>query len=204
MALGARDLSALERIAAELPGEHLAFRLDVEEPASVEGFRDAVRDRFGPRLDLLVNNAGVGVFGRLDELSVEDFDRQWRVNVRGVWLATRAFLPALESSQGMVAMISSDVSARTFPTGGAYTATKFALRALSRTLQQEHPNLRILELRPGATDTTFAGSTEGAAGKEWFLRPDAVAEVLRLAVRLPPEVRLEEVLLRSRSQTPEY
>lgn len=203
LALGARDLAALERIAGELPGDHLAHPLDVENRASVEAFRDAVLGRFG-RIDLLVNNAGIGIFKRLDELSEEEFDRQFRVNVRGAWLAIQAFLPALETAGGIVAMISSDVSTRTFPNGGAYTATKFALRALSRTLQQEHPNLRVLELRPGATDTYFAGSTAGAEGKEWFLRPEAVAEILRLAVRLPAEVRLEEVVLRSRSQPPEY
>jgi len=203
LALGARDAAALERIAAELPGSHLAHPLDVENRASVEAFRDAVVGRFG-RVDLLVNNAGIGIFKRLDELSAEEFDRQFRVNVRGAWFATKAFLPALEAAGGMVAMISSDVSTRTFPTGGAYTASKFALRAVSRTLQQEHPNLRVLELRPGATDTFFAGSTAGAEGKEWFLRPESVAEILRLAVRLPVEVRLEEVVLRSRSQPPEY
>ena len=203
LALGARDLPALERLASELPGSPFAHPLDVEDRASVEAFRDAVLRRFG-RVDLLVNNAGIGIFKRLDELSEEDFDRQFRVNVRGVWLVTKAFLPALEAAGGMAAMVSSDVSTRTFPGGGAYTATKFALRALARTLQQEHPNLRVLELRPGATDTFFAGSTPGAAGKEWFLRPESVAEVLRLAVRLPPEVRLEEVVLRSRSQPPEY
>ncbi len=203
LALGARDAAALERIAGELPGSHLAHPLDVESRESVETFRDAVLGRFG-RIDLLVNNAGIGIFKRLDELSEEDFDRQFRVNVRGAWLATKAFLPALEAAGGLVAMISSDVSTRTFPNGGAYTATKFALRAVARTLQQEHPNLRVLELRPGATDTYFAGSTQGAEGKEGFLRPESVAEILRLAVRLPADVRLEEVVLRSRSQPPEY
>lgn len=203
LALGARDAAALERIADSLPGGAFAHPLDVESRESVESFRNAVLGRFG-RIDLLVNNAGIGIFKRLDELSEEDFDRQFRVNVRGAWLATKAFLPTLEAAGGMVAMISSDVSTRTFPNGGAYTATKFALRAISRTLQQEHPNLRVLELRPGATDTFFAGSTQGAEGKEWFLRPESVAEILRLAVRLPPEVRLEEVVLRSRSQPPEY
>jgi 3-oxoacyl-[acyl-carrier protein] reductase len=84
-------------------------------------------------------------------------------------------------------MVSSDVSTRTFPNGGPYTAYKFALRALTRTLQQENPELRVLELRPGAVDTFFAGSTQGAPGKELLLRPETVAETLRFALRLPPE-----------------
>jgi NADP-dependent 3-hydroxy acid dehydrogenase YdfG len=64
--------------------------------------------------------------------------------------------------------------------------------------------LRVLELRPGAVDTHFAGSTPGAPGKEWFLRPETVAEAVRFALRLPPEARLEEILLRSSGQPPEY
>jgi 3-oxoacyl-[acyl-carrier protein] reductase len=201
--LGARDQESVDRLAAELPGPALARRLDVTDPASVAAFRDAALERFD-RLDVLVNNAGIGIFRRLDEISAEDFERTFQVNVFGVWAVTTAFLPQLRESRGLVLMVSSDVSTRTFPTGGPYTASKFALRALTRTLQQENPELRVLELRPGAVDTHFAGSTPGAPGKEWFLRPDSVGEAVRFALRLPPEVRLEEIVLRSAGQTPEF
>ena len=203
VALGARDAGAVERLAGELPGPAFAHPLDVGDPGSVAAFRDAVLSRFG-RLDVLVNNAGIGIFKRLEEFSWEEVERTFRVNVLGVWAVTTAFLPRLRESRGMVLMISSDVSTRTFPNGGPYTASKFALRALTRTLQQENPELRVLELRPGAVDTHFAGSTPGAPGKEWFLRPETVAETVRFALRLPPEARLEELVLRSGSQTPEY
>lgn len=155
-------------------------------------------------MDALVNNAGIGIFKRLEEFSAEEFERTFRVNVQGVWAVTAAFLSPLKASRGMVVMVSSDVSTRTFPTGGPYTASKFALRALTRTLQQENPELRVLELRPGAVDTFFAGSTQGAPGKESLLRVETVAEALRAALRLPPEARMEEVVVRSRSQAPEY
>jgi 3-oxoacyl-[acyl-carrier protein] reductase len=207
LALGARDAAAVERLAAELTEgsgrEVLARGLDVARRASVDAFRDAVLARFG-RVDVLVNNAGIGIFRRLEEISDGDFEQLFRVNVQGAWAMTTAFLPQLKASRGLVAMISSDVSTRTFPTGGPYTATKFALRALARTLQQENPELRVLELRPGATDTSFAGSTPGATGKEWFLQPRVVAETLRLALRLPPEARLEELVVRGSGQAPEF
>jgi NADP-dependent 3-hydroxy acid dehydrogenase YdfG len=203
VALGARDLGAIEGLAASLPRPALAHPLDVGDPGSVAAFRDAVLARFG-RLDALINNAGIGIFKRLEDFSPEEIEQTFRVNVQGVWAVTTAFLPQLKASRGQVFMISSDVSTRTFPTGGPYTASKFALRALSRTLQQENPELRVMELRPGATDTFFAGSTPGAPGKEWFLRPQTVAETVRFALRLPPEARLEEIVVRSSSQPPEY
>ena len=203
VALGARDVPAIERLAAGLPVPTLTHPLDVGDSGSVWEFRDAVLGRFG-RVDALVNNAGIGIFWRLEEISAEDFALTFRVNVQGTWAVTMAFLQELKAARGQVFMISSDVSTRTFPTGGPYTASKFALRALTRTLQQENPELRVLELRPGATDTSFAGSTPGAPGKEWFLRPETVAETVRFALRLPLEARLEELVIRSTGQTPEY
>jgi 3-oxoacyl-[acyl-carrier protein] reductase len=203
VALGARDLAAVERLAAELPGGAFAHPLDVGDPGSVEAFRRAVLERFG-RVDALVNNAGLGIFKRLEEHAWEDWERTFRVNVFGAWAMTTAFLPRLKESRGLVLMVSSDVSTRTFPNGGSYTASKFALRALTRTLQQENPDLRVLELRPGAVDTWFAGSTPGAPGKDWFLQPEVVGEAVRFALRMPAEARVEEIVLRSAGQTPEF
>jgi NADP-dependent 3-hydroxy acid dehydrogenase YdfG len=206
VALGARDAGAIETLAAELSGtggEAYAHPLDVGDPGSVDAFRRAVLDRFG-RVDALVNNAGLGIFRRLEEQSWEDWDRTFRVNVFGAWAMTTSFLPQLRERHGLVLMVSSDISTRTFPTGGSYTASKFALRALTRTLQQENPELRVLELRPGAVDTHFAGSTPGAPGKDWFLQPQVVGEAVRFALRLPEGARLEEIVLRSAGQTPEF
>ena len=203
VALGARDVQAVERLAAELPGPALGQALDVTDAGSVEAFRRATVERFG-RLDVLVNNAGIGIFRRLEETSREDFEATFRVNVLGAWATTVAFLPWLRESHGIVLMVSSDVSTRTFPTGGSYTASKFALRALSRTFQQENPDVRVLELRPGAVDTWFAGTTPGAPGKEGFLQPEVVAEAVRFAMRLPVGARVEEIVLRSARQTPEF
>ena len=203
VALGARDTPAVERLAAELSGPAFAHRLDVAAPGSVEAFRRAVLERFG-RVDVVVNNAGIGVFKRLERTSPEEMEQTFRVNVFGAWAVTVAFLPQLKEARGLVLMVSSDVSTRTFPTGGSYTASKFALRALTRTLQQENPDLRVLELRPGAVDTYFAGSTPGAPGKDWFLQPQVVGEAVRFALRLPPGARVEEIVLRSTGQTPEY
>lgn len=202
VAIGARDRAAIEKLSSELP-EAFAHPLDVGDPGSVDSFRRAVLDRFG-RVDALVNNAGLGIFRRLEEQSWEDWERTFRVNVFGVWAMTTAFLPQLRERRGLVLMVSSDISTRTFPTGGSYTASKFALRALTRTLQQENPDLRVLELRPGAVDTHFAGSTPGAPGKDWFLQPQVVGEAVRFALRLPEGARLEEIVLRSAGQPPEF
>jgi 3-oxoacyl-[acyl-carrier protein] reductase len=203
LALGARTTADLDDLAATLPGQPLTAPLDVTEADDVASFRDRVVERFGA-VDVLVANAGVGAFGRIDTFDAETFDRLFAVNVRGVFLTLRAFTPALEAAgAGMAVVVSSDVSTRVFPGGGPYCATKHAVRALARAYQQEHPALRVLELRPGATDTHFGDTTEGDAGPG-HLTADEVAETLRAAVRLPPHVRLEELVVRSTGQTPDY
>jgi NADP-dependent 3-hydroxy acid dehydrogenase YdfG len=203
LALGARNQSDLEQVAQSLPGKVSTHFLNVSDPASVESFQNEVIQEFG-RVDVLVNNAGIGLFKRLEDFEVDEFDELFAVNVKGTWLVTKAFLPALKESLGLVIMVSSDVSTRVFPTGGPYTATKFALRSLTRTLQQENPELRVMELRPGATATYFAGATPGAEGKEGHLQVESVAEAVRLAITLPATVRLEELVIRSTSQKPDY
>lgn len=203
LAIGSRDHETLVHMAHELTTEVLPFPLDVTDLDSIQSFADATIHQFG-RVDLVINNAGVGIFKRLDELRRPDFRKIFSVNVEGAWLVSRAFLPELQRSRGTLVMMSSDVSTRTFETGGAYCASKFALRAITRTLQIEHPGIRVLELRPGATDTYFADSLPGAPGKEWFLSPKDVADTLLSVLSLPDNVRVEEVVVRSREQTPEF
>jgi NADP-dependent 3-hydroxy acid dehydrogenase YdfG len=146
----------------------------------------------------------LGLFKRLEEISTKEFEDIYRVNVQGPWLLTKLLMPVAKQFKAMVVMVSSDVSTRTFPNGGAYTASKFALRAITRTFQQENPELRFLELRPGAIDSYFAGSKQGDADKHGFLQTTTVAESLRAVLRLPAEARVEEVVLRSRDQAIEY
>lgn len=203
LALGARDLESLKSLAEELPGEVFPLALDLSDPGSIINFHAAVNETLGP-IDVLVNNAGIGVFKRLEEFSDHEFRKIFAVNVQGAWQMTTAFLNDLKDREGMVIMVSSDVSTRVFPNGGVYCASKFALRALTRTFQMENPDIRVLELRPGAIDTYFANSVPGAEGKDGFLKPKDVADTLRYALTVPKHVRLEELVLRSTEQEPEY
>lgn len=203
LALGARSVSELEELATELPVDVLVHPLDVTDRAHVVRFRNAVVDQFGG-VDVLVANAGVGTFEPIATFEVNRFDQLFAVNVRGVFLSLQAFTPALEEAEsGLAVVVSSDVSTRVFPGGGPYCATKHAVRAIARAWQQENPDLRMLELRPGSTDTAFGDTVEGDAGPG-VLTAGEVAEVVRSAVRLPGHVRLEEVVVRSTGQDPVY
>jgi 3-oxoacyl-[acyl-carrier protein] reductase len=202
--LGARDTARLAVVAAELPHEPVVLPLDVTDLDSVGRFRRAALDATG-RVDVVVANAGIGAFGPMVGFDPDTFDAMAAVNVRGLWATLATFAEDLTAAPtgGLAIVVTSDVSARVFPGGGPYVATKHAARALARTFQQEHPDLRVCELRPGATATHFAGNHPDARG-DGQLSAAEVAEPLRAVLRAPDDVRIEELVVRSAGQAPDY
>lgn len=200
---GARATAELDALAAAAPGVRGAV-LDVADPASVRAFADGVRAHEGP-VDLLVANAGIGVFGPVATTRLEDWDRVFAVNVRGTFLTVQAFLDDLRARRGHVVAVTSDVSDRTFAGGALYTASKHAQRAFLRALQMElaADGVRVTEVRPGVVATAFADGRERPA--EWGALESAdVAEAIAYAVTRPARVRVDEVLVHPMGQTPEY
>ncbi len=199
---GARDEAELARLAAE--HENLrTHRLDVRDPDSVDAFCAFALEP-GP-VDALVNNAGIGVFGPVDELTVEAWDRVFEVNVRGTFLTTRALLPSLRAQRGHVINVTSDVSARTFANGSLYTASKHAQRAFTRALQMEvaEDGVRVTEVRPGVVATFFADGTPRPADASALAAED-VADAIVYALTRPDRMRLDEIHFHPHGQTPEY
>jgi NAD(P)-dependent dehydrogenase (short-subunit alcohol dehydrogenase family) len=133
--------------------------LDVTDPAQARAAVDAAREAFG-RIDVVVNNAGYGLFGALEELSEDDLRRQFETNVFGVINVTRAALPVLRSqgSGHIVQMSSLSGAASIFPGEAAYAATKFAVEGVSEALagEIEHLGIRVTIVEPGPFRTDFA------------------------------------------------
>ncbi len=210
--LGARReerLAALaDGIAAEFPGIEARWSaLDVTDAASVERFAAAI-----PRVDLLVNNAG-NAFGAE---SIADADEEkWRamfeLNVIGVLRVTRALLPKLlASGDAIVVNVGSISGFEVYPGGGGYTASKHAVRALTRTLRLEllGKPVRVTEIAPGLAETEFAlvrfeGDRERA--KRLYegmtpLTPEDIAEAIAFVATRPSHVDIDEMVIRPRDQ----
>jgi NADP-dependent 3-hydroxy acid dehydrogenase YdfG len=199
---GARDAADLERLSAEHDNLR-AHVLDVRDPGSVAAFCAFAQDP--EPVDALVNNAGIGVFGPIEQLRVEDWDRVFEVNVRGTFLMTRALLPSIRARRGHVVNVTSDVSARTFADGSLYTASKHAQRAFTRALQMEvaGDGVRVTEVRPGVVATHFADGSPRPAGMD-ALSPDDVADAIVYALTRPDRMRLDEIHFHPHGQTPEF
>ena len=134
--------------------------LDVREDEHVQALADRVCVR-GP-VDLLVNDAGVAVFGSLEETDLDRVRNLFAVNVFGVAAVTRAFLPSLRQSAGTVVMLSSVAGRVVFPESGFYAASKYAVEALSEALVQEAGTfgVKVRVIEPGAYATRFYDHAE--------------------------------------------
>jgi len=179
----AADALGAVAVAANVADEEECARLVAEH-----------RERFG-RLDVLVNSAGVGVGGRIEDLPAKHLDLQLDVNLRGLFLVTQAAIPLLRESRGWVFNLAS--IAGTVPTPGlaTYGATKAAVIALTRSLNAEldGDGVRAIALCPGFVDTPMA-QWSGIEPEE-MIRPEDCAEVVRMCLRLSPNVRIPQVVL---------
>lgn len=150
-------LRDIEQQLSSQPGQHLALPTDVRDPVAVQRAVNSVLDHFG-RLDVLINNAGVGYCGTIEQMSFEDLHEVMQTNFYGPFHAMRAVLPhMIQRRNGLIIQITSVNGFCAIPLGGAYCASKFALEALSQSARFElvRHGIRVLIVRPGVTDTNF-------------------------------------------------
>lgn len=146
--------------AAAHPGRLSLLSLDVTEKEQRSAAARLVAAR-GGRLDLLVNNAGYGQFGALEDLSEEQLRWQFEVNFFGAAFLTRDLLPALRAARGRVLNVSSILGLAALPLAGAYCSSKFALEGLSEALSYElEPHgVQVCAVEPGGFGTRFESNT---------------------------------------------
>jgi NAD(P)-dependent dehydrogenase (short-subunit alcohol dehydrogenase family) len=149
------NMAAAEKLAG-VTGSSKAIRLDVTSPESIAAAVAEVQ-----RLDILVNNAGIGHVGSIETTEQEDFDRLLNVNVRAVYLVTRAFLPPLLAAQddrhvGTIVNMGSVAGQVGIKQRFAYCTTKGAVLSMTRQLAVEYPRtLRVNAICPGTVETPF-------------------------------------------------
>jgi NAD(P)-dependent dehydrogenase (short-subunit alcohol dehydrogenase family) len=202
-ARSATDLdAAASRLADAGPGRVLSIQADVRDPGSCQAAVEKVGAEFGG-LDLLVNNAGVGIFAPLHEMSVEDWRVQIDTNLSGVFFMSRAAVPLLKESQdAWIVNIGSLAGRNTFAGGAAYNASKFGLLGMSEAMMLDlrYEGIRVSHIMPGSVDTGFGDSPAGKK-KGWALTPEDVARGVLDLLRYPGNAHPSRLELRP-SQPP--
>jgi meso-butanediol dehydrogenase/(S,S)-butanediol dehydrogenase/diacetyl reductase len=153
------DETKAKAAAAALGGDTRAFKADVADPQSVANLKEFVNKEFG-LLEILVNNAAIQVNKRIEDTSPEEWNRQMAVNVGGVFLCSRAFLPDLRKTRGAILNMSSVNGVFVEPFCAGYCATKGAILAFTKALAIDHgrEGIRVHAICPGYID---AGLAEG-------------------------------------------
>ena len=185
---------------------------DVTDRAQVAAAAEAALSQYGS-LDVWVNNAGVMPLSSMADVQVDDWERMVDVNVKGVLFGVAAAVPPMkEAGGGHIVNVGSLAGRRPFPTGAVYSATKFAVRALSWGMHLElggEHNIRVTDVQPGVVDTELFEHIPDEEAREGFrstwaqrkaLEPGDVARAVLHAVTSPEHVSVSEILIRPTAQ----
>jgi 3-oxoacyl-[acyl-carrier protein] reductase len=179
--ISARNAAELER-AAERLGDRAQVHTvaaDVRKPEDADRLVRETVQRFG-RLDVLINNAGVGRFANVAEMSLEDWRQVIDTNLSGVFYCCRAAIPEMRrAGGGYIINISSLAGKNAFAGAAAYCASKAGLNAFSEALMQEvrYDKIRVSYVMPGSVSTGFADRGSGGEA-DWKLAPEDVARTV--------------------------
>ena len=205
---GARRLDRLRLVVGE---SGVALSLDVTKQESIDAFVTEVSKRFG-RIDVLVNNAGLALgLTPIENGKDDEWMQMWEVNVLGLMRMTRACLPLLRKARhGHIVNLGSIAGFETYKGGAGYTASKHAVRAISRTLRIELNGepIRVTEVQPGMVETEFSvvrfhGDRKAAKAVYSGVKPLVAADIadcIAFAVTRPPHVDIDEIVIRPVAQ----
>lgn len=212
LVLGARRaerLGGVARAVNEAGGDAVAVAADVTRREDLERLVAEAQRRYS-RLDVLVNNAGIMPLSLMRARRVDEWDRMIDVNLRGVLYGIAAALPVFEAQgSGHVINVTSVGDRVVVPTAAVYSATKFAVRALSEGLRQEAGSrLRVTLVVPGATESELANGISDpelrrVAVEDYrrdLLPADAIARAVAFAIGQPPDVDVNEIVVRPTAQ----
>ncbi len=188
---------AVENLAAGNSGRRvIGHAADVSDSTQVAQFFEAVDKQLGG-LDILINNAGLGLFRATGELTVEEWDRVIGTNLSGSFYCSREALQRFEQSRGgTIINISSLAGRNPFAGGAAYNASKFGLNGFSEAMMLDHrnDNVRVSYIMPGSVATHFGG--EESENADWKIAPEDIADIVMDILRMPERTLISRIEVR--------
>jgi NAD(P)-dependent dehydrogenase (short-subunit alcohol dehydrogenase family) len=203
VALLARRTELSQEIAGTLPGAR-AYACDVSDAASVKAAFAAIRGDLG-EVEVLVYNAGTGVWGNIEEVSAEDFEKSWRVNTLGAFLVSKEVVPAMKAAKGgSIVFIGATASRRGNVKTAAFAPAKAAQRSLAESMARYlwpagvHVSIIVVD---GVVDLPFTRQRMPGKPDGFFIKPDDVAETAFVLTQQKPSAWSFEVEARPFGET---
>jgi NAD(P)-dependent dehydrogenase (short-subunit alcohol dehydrogenase family) len=199
-----RDLETLATVATTARGSGVrvqGYHADFTKDEDITRLASRLRQDFG-HIDILVHSAGIHTFGRVATVPVEEFDRQYQVNVRAPYVLTQTLLPMFRPHRGQIVFVNSSVGLYARANVGQYAATKHALKAVADSLRDEvNPEgLRVLSVFLGRTATPLQAIIHQKEGRSYhperLIQPKDVAAVVLNALSLPWTAEVTEIKIR--------
>ncbi|MDP1675382.1 MAG: SDR family NAD(P)-dependent oxidoreductase [Bacteroidota bacterium] len=188
-------LLMVQKEIAENGGKAISIATDVTSENAVQNLIIETQKKFG-KIDILINNAGVGIFSNVIDLKTQEYEAMMDVNLKGVFLCSRAVLPAMiKQKKGEIINIASLAGKNSFAGGSVYSATKWGLIGFSRSLMLEvrEYNIRVVTISPGSVNTHFADKEKN---ESQIIQPEDVAETVLFALTMPNRVNVSEIDIR--------
>lgn len=207
VSLAARSETQLGAVRAEIQafgGDAASFPTDVSREADVIALiRDTLKHF--DQLDILVNNAAIGVFGPLVEATADQWDQVMAVNARGPFLMCREAIPYLKQQErSFIINISSAVGIKGYPNQALYTASKHALMGMTKALAREvhQDGIRVHAVCPGGVDTQLIGNARPDLDQSVLMQPQEIADIVLFLVTRQGNAVIDEIQVRREVSTP--
>ena len=201
LAISARSKNLLDDVAAKCGPETFAFTGDMSKEKDIVSFVKKTKEKFG-KIDILINNAGLGIFKPVVEMTTEQWDTMFNLNVRGLFITTRECLPFLrEAGESVIVNVVSLAGKNAFINGAGYAASKHAVLGFSRCLMlEERKNgVRVLAICPGSVDTPFFDPSRVLSkprNPDKILKAKDVASSIIHMIEMPQTAMISEIDIR--------
>ena len=197
-----KELEGLQTVIIKLGSKVEIFIGSVADEIFVNAATKTMLQKFG-KIDVLINNAGYGVFDNAENISATDWDDLFATNTKGTFLFCKAVIPKMkERKEGQIINIASDVARRTFAGGSLYCASKYAQEAFSSAIRKElRPfKIKVSVVYSGLVDSYFHADPQGSANHDDWLKNEDMANAVQYIISQPKHVVIDELMIHPVSQ----
>jgi len=203
----ARTKSEIESVAQEIVqagGVSKAYQCDISDELQIQDLFSFTEREF-EKLDILINNAAVGLFGPMEDFPTENLDALLNINVRGTYICCQQALKMMTPNQsGYIINISSVMGFKGYKNQSAYTASKHAVVGMTKSLAVEAQpyNIRTSLIHPGGVDTDLVRDARPDLDRSILMQPEDIANAVLFLLSLSERCAVDEIYIRRRTSSP--